>query len=85
MDTFREILIRLSNVGYIDKSTHNRSDYDLLTLTKVIRKRKGYEKHLCVLKQKNKELDTFHQIILETDDLCYTPEELRYIYEHILS
>lgn len=83
MQRFKDILKKLFDRKYIDKKTKEASNYNLLT--EILKKRRNNKKRLQMIRHKRMELDVFHELILEADDLCYTPEELQYIYEHILS
>lgn len=83
MQRFKDILKKLFDRKYIDKKTKEASNYDLLT--EILKKRKNNRRQLQMIRHKHMELDVFYEIILEADDLCYTPEELQYIYEYILS
>ncbi len=82
MHFLKKILKKLFDRKYIDKETKEKNDYDLLT--EILKKRQKNKNQLRILRQKNMELDAFHEIISETDDLFYTEKELNYIYENIL-
>lgn len=83
MRVFKNILKKLLRRKYIDKKTKDESDYDLLS--EILKKREDNKRRLQILRQKRRELDTFYEIITEADELYYTPEELQYIYDNILS
>lgn len=83
MQLFKKILKKLFKRKYIDKKTKDESDYDLLN--KILKKREDNKQRLRMLRHKHLELDAFYEIITEVDDLCYTEEELHYIYDNILN
>ncbi|MEM9687536.1 MAG: hypothetical protein AAF934_11540, partial [Bacteroidota bacterium] len=67
MQRFKDILKKLFDRKYIDKKTKEASNYDLLT--EILKKRRNNKRQLQMIRHRHMELDAFHEIILETEDL----------------